>query len=90
MPWKHSEATDETPGFIAALEERYSSHGRGITATERFAEGNPLDPVVTSCVDNITRLPTHDDYPLWRVRCKVILAGVSFVYVTYIFYSSNP
>lgn len=92
-PWRHFEATDGTQDFIAALEERVSS-GKG--TTERFAESNrkerPLEsePAITSSIDIITRLPTHDDYPLWRVRCKVTLVGVSFVMSYTYFWSSNP
>jgi len=61
--------------LVASLEDRYSS-------TRRVAEGDrnerPLNPTVASSIEKITRLPTNDDYPLWRVRCKVFLTSVIF------------
>lgn len=29
-------------------------------------------------VDRISRLPTCDDYPLWRVCCRVFITGALF------------
>jgi len=48
--------------LVASLEDRYAS-------THRVAEG---------FIEKIARLPTNDDYPLWRVRCKVFLTSVIF------------
>jgi len=59
--------------YVASLEERYASVST-FKATDHIAEDNcrnerPLmiDPVLVSCIENIT---THD-YPFWRVRCRV-------------------
>ena len=63
--------------LVASLEDRYAS-------THRVAEGDrnerPLEshPTIASSIDKIIRLPTNDDYPLWRVRCKVFLTNVIF------------
>jgi hypothetical protein len=60
--------------LVAFLEERYASGGE---TTHRIAEDNdrPIDPALVSALTNIARLPTHDDYPFWRVRCEVTDSG---------------
>lgn len=77
-PWRHFEELDENSNeggwsdLVASLEERFVSGSR---TTQNIADSNhrdePPDPIIAACIDNITRLPTKDDYPLWRVRCKV-------------------
>jgi hypothetical protein len=60
--------------LVASIEERYAL---GSGPTHPIAEGNhreghlDIEPAIVAAVDNITRRPTDDDYPLWRVRCKV-------------------
>jgi hypothetical protein len=60
--------------LVASLEERYASDG---TTTHHIAEGSrdkrPLEshPEFISSIENVTRLSTHNDYPLWGIRCKV-------------------
>ena len=68
--------------LVSSLEERFSS-GSGATNRD-IHRNNPLasNPAIVASIDNISRLPTANDYPLWRVRCKVI----SFFLVKYIFY----
>jgi ribosomal protein L24 len=78
-PQMHSTDVDEGGwiDLVASLEERYAS-------THRVGEGDrnerPLEShsTIASSIDKITRLPTNDDYPLWRVRCKVFLTSVIF------------
>lgn len=63
--------------LVNSLEERFAS-GNGTTHGTTLAS----HPAITASIDNITCLPTEDDYPLWRVRCKVtffIFKHVSFL-----------
>jgi hypothetical protein len=59
--------------LVASLEKRYTSARRVAEGNrnERPFEGHPI----ASSIDRITRLPTNDDYPLWRVRCKVFFSS---------------
>ena len=76
MPFRQRDQTSDHEGgwhdCVASLVERYAS-GSKFKTTHHTAEDNcrnewPLiDPVVVSCIENIT---THD-YPFWRVRCRV-------------------
>ena len=61
--------------LVASLEKRYASRHR---VDEGDRNERPLDSTVASSIEKITRLPTNDDYPLWRVRCKVFLTSVIF------------
>ena len=84
-PQRHFPAMDENLNqegddwvdLVASLEKRYAS-------TNRVAEGDrnerPLEshPTIASAMDKITHFPTSGDYPLWRVRCKVILPSCQF------------
>jgi len=56
--------------FVASLGERYASGSETIQhITENDShEQLPLDPALVSCIKN---MPAHNDYPFWRVRCKV-------------------
>ena len=59
--------------LIASLEERYVSKSG---TTNHSASGNgrgewSLESHPT--FDHIIHSPTKDDYPLWRLRCKVTL-----------------
>jgi hypothetical protein len=76
-PWRHLTNTDENLGeggwgdLLASLEKRYGSDNRiaeGAHRHERLIESHPI----ASSIDNIIwQLPRTDDYPLWRIRCKV-------------------
>jgi hypothetical protein len=76
MPFRQRNQTSDHEGgwhdCVASLVERYAS-GSKFKTTHHTAEDNcrnewPLiDPLVVSCIENIT---THD-YPFWRVRCRV-------------------
>ena len=81
IAWRHFADPDENlneegwSNLVASLEERFAS---GSGKTQHTTEGNhrnerPLasDPAFATCIDKITRLPTEEDYPLWRVRCQV-------------------
>jgi hypothetical protein len=61
---------DDRHDLVASLAERYTSGSKTIPQ-ENDRNERPLDPVLVSTIENITRLPTDDDYPFWRVRCKV-------------------
>ena len=73
--------------LVALLEKRYAP------TLQRVAEGNrnghPLEshPAIAGSIDKITCLPTNDDYPLWRIRCKVFFISI-FVRYTDTFISS--
>jgi hypothetical protein len=62
--------------LVASLEKRYASDSgiaEGNHGHERPFDSHPL----ASVIDNITRqLPSSDDYPLWRIRCKVTLSSL--------------
>jgi hypothetical protein len=76
-PQRHSVEAEDGGwvDLVVSLEKRYAS-------THCVAEGDrnerPLDPTIASFIDKNTRLPTNDDYPLWRVRCKVFLTSILF------------
>ena len=59
--------------LVASLGERYASGSKTVqhVVEDNCSNERPLDPALVSSIENITRLPTHDDYPFWRVRCKV-------------------
>ena len=64
--------------MIASLSERYASGSKTIQhVVEDYCKEvggsneRHLDPALVSSIENITRFPTHNDYPFWRVRCKV-------------------
>lgn len=60
--------------LCSSLEERFASGRGGIQDQGVHSRDDllaNLDPAIAASIDNITRLPTDDDYPLWRVRCKV-------------------
>jgi hypothetical protein len=59
--------------LVASLGERYASGSKMIQGIveDNCRNERPLDPALISSIKNITGLPTHDDYPFWRVRCKV-------------------
>jgi hypothetical protein len=61
--------------MIASLSERYASGSKTIqhVVCKEVGGSNErhLDPALVFSIENIIRFPTHDDYPFWRVRCKV-------------------
>lgn len=72
--WRHLGDMDKNQNqgslsdLIASLEERFVSGKR----TTHPAECNPPDErSLHPVIDIVSRLPTNEDYPLWRVRCKV-------------------
>jgi hypothetical protein len=73
--------------LVSALEERFASE-KGTThgAAEGNIRGDQLARHLGNAafIENITRLPTGDDYPLWRVRCKVILLLKVVSYLRYV------
>jgi hypothetical protein len=67
--------------LVESLEERYtvdSEMAHRVVNDDR--NKRPLDPTIIASIDKTTRLPGNDDYPLWRVRCKVFLIRVIFLY----------
>ncbi len=100
-PWKHFFNTDidtnEDRGWsrlIDSLNERYGPRDKSPRIVgDSPAVRRPLDmhPGMTSVLDNSSRSATVDDYPLWRVCCKVSLVVVLVVYLTFLFiyYSSS-
>ena len=75
-PLRQMDRTSDREGgwhdLVASLAERYASGSKAIQP--HIAEDKnerPLDPSLFSTIENITRLPTHNRYPFWRVRCKV-------------------
>lgn len=69
-------------GLIASIEDRYVS--KSGTPTNHSTGGNGRDewPLASHpAIAHITSFPTHNDYPLWRLRCKVTCV-VSFVFYT--------
>jgi hypothetical protein len=98
-PWRHFADTAETSNqlggfvdFVASLEERYVS-GSG-TANYVAGENDRIErlleshPAIAESIDNIIRLPTIDDYPLWQVRCKVLITVPLFMSYSSTFSSS--
>jgi len=73
VPWRQVDKPSDREGgwrdLVASLGERYASGSK--TRQHAVEDERPLDPALVSSIENITRLPTHDDYPFWRVRCKV-------------------
>ena len=67
--------------LFASIEERYGSGTTPRVAGRNDSIERPLEshPIITTSLTNIMRMPTKDDYPLWRVRCKVNL----FVTISY-------
>jgi hypothetical protein len=55
--------------ILASLEERYGHEAPYTGQVPR----RPLEnqPTIAAAIDSITRAPSIDDTPLWRVRCKV-------------------
>jgi hypothetical protein len=75
--------------LVGLLEQRYASGTSG--TTHSTAEGNHRNersleshPAIASAIDSITRLPTNDEYPLWRVRCKVTLIDAILSHSSYV------
>jgi hypothetical protein len=63
--------------MVASLEERFASGRRMTHNTQGTTEDShrydflASNPAIAVSIDNITCLPSEDDYPLWQVRCKV-------------------
>jgi hypothetical protein len=58
--------------LISSLEERFVSGGERIHGTAEHRNDHLAhQPAIAAAIDSATRLPTEDDYPLWRIRCKV-------------------
>jgi hypothetical protein len=56
--------------LIASLEKRFTS-GSGTTYEGSHNDYLANHPAIAASIHSITCLPTKEDYPLWRVRCKV-------------------
>ena len=66
---------------IASLVERYGPKPHEVIGGNTSELEQPLashSDALASAIDRITRWPTIDDYPLWRVRCKVIFTDITF------------
>ena len=76
-PQRHSLEVEDSGWveLVASLEKCYASRH---CVDEGDRNERPLDPTIASSIEKITRLPTNDDYPLWRVRCKVFLTSIIF------------
>jgi hypothetical protein len=58
--------------LVSSLEERFASGSEKIHGTAEHRNDHLAShPVIAAAIDSATRLPTEDDYPLWRIRCKV-------------------
>jgi hypothetical protein len=58
--------------LISSLEERFASGGKRIHGTAEHRNDHlARQPAIAAAIDSATRLPTKEDYPLWRIRCKV-------------------
>lgn len=83
-PWRDFADVDENSNqggwsdLVSSLEERFASGSENTNGTKEGHGSDHMDnylaryPALAAAIDNITCLPTQDDYPLWRVRCKVI------------------
>jgi hypothetical protein len=84
-PWSNFADMDENSAqgglsdLIASLEERFAS-GRGNSShrnehllPSRKEDLLTIDPALATSIENVIRLPTEEDYPLWRLRCQVKL-----------------
>ena len=65
---------------IASLMERYGPKHHEAIAGDTSELEQPLasNSAFASTIDKIARWPTNDDYPLWRVRCKVFFTHIFF------------
>jgi hypothetical protein len=76
-PWrqvyKPLDREDGWQDLVASLGERYASGSKTIPHIIEDNDSNerPLNPALVASIEKIIRLPTHDDYPFWRIRCKV-------------------
>ena len=88
MSWEHF-ANTENPDeggwgdLVASLEKRYASDSQIAKGNNTHQQPFESHPIIPS-IDNIIRqLPSMDDYPLWRIRCKVTLQLHLSTYLTY-------
>ena len=70
MPDEEEEAFE---AFLARIDERVQSQSESSRLRQLRTNSDDLE-VLT---DTLARLPTTDDYPLWRVRCRVTILFVS-------------
>jgi hypothetical protein len=73
------EASNRESDLVALLEECYASGSNtshSVVEDDDSRNERPLefDPTIAASIDNVTRLPTNNDYPLWRIRCKVSIS----------------
>ena len=59
--------------FLARIDERVQSQSES-SCLRRLKTNSDNSDVLT---DTLDRLPTTNDYPLWRVRCRVTILFVS-------------
>jgi hypothetical protein len=59
--------------FLARIDERVQSQSES-SRLRRLRTNSDDSEVLT---DTLARLPSTDDYPLWRVRCRVTILFVS-------------
>jgi len=70
MPDEEDEAFEV---FLARIDERVQSQSESSRLRQLRTDSDDSDALT----DTLNRLPTTDDYPLWRVRCRVTILFVS-------------
>ena len=71
--------------LLASLEKRYAPDS-GISEGNHRQVELPFDeshPIASSINNVIQQLHCTDDYPLWRIRCKVSLQAHPLTYIKY-------
>ncbi len=62
--------------LISSLEERYGPRARVVENNSAISRPLEVHPGMSSVLDNIYRSPGDADYPLWRIRCRVMLVSI--------------
>lgn len=83
--WRHVANMDENSDeggwgdLVASIEKRYALDSGIAERNHNTFESHPIAP----SIDNIIQqLPHVDDYPSWRIRCKVTLSTLILHYIT--------
>jgi hypothetical protein len=90
-PWQNSDfSTNHSwTELISSLQERYGPRETPCVAKNHPAmRPHAMDTSMCSVLDVIHRSPTDADYPLWRIRCRVIF-GITLVRVSNLFVPSS-